>query len=73
MGLCTRSCRIIRLLDITHTNLRHRSDIEQEVNGLYTFDRKEKLEAERVKLLVEKALDSFYNGLDKAAVPQISH
>ncbi|KAM0335151.1 hypothetical protein ACHAQA_000192 [Verticillium albo-atrum] len=36
------------------------ADIEQETNGLYTFDRKEKLDASRVKALIEEALKSFY-------------
>lgn len=38
----------------------NRTDIEQEVNGLYTFDRREKLDAGRVKELLEKALGVFY-------------
>jgi hypothetical protein len=38
-----------------------RTDIEQEVNGLYTFDRKEKLDAEKVKLVMEKAMKLFYS------------
>ncbi|KAM0272172.1 hypothetical protein ACHAQH_008850 [Verticillium albo-atrum] len=36
------------------------ADIEQETNGLYTFDRKEKLDAARVKALIGEALKAFY-------------
>ncbi|PNH54233.1 hypothetical protein VD0003_g3239 [Verticillium dahliae] len=36
------------------------ADIEQETNGLYTFDRKDKLDAARVKALIEEALKAFY-------------
>ncbi|KAH6664373.1 beta-galactosidase [Plectosphaerella plurivora] len=35
-------------------------DIEQEANGLYTFDRKEKLDSARVKSLIDEALEVFY-------------
>lgn len=35
-------------------------DIEQEANGLYTFDRKEKLAAEEVKRLIDESLKMFY-------------
>ncbi|KAM0222946.1 hypothetical protein ACHAQD_003676 [Fusarium lateritium] len=37
------------------------ADIEQEVNGLYTFNREEKLDASRVKAVLDKALQSYYN------------
>ncbi|KAH7361395.1 beta-galactosidase [Plectosphaerella cucumerina] len=39
------------------------ADIEQEANGLYTFDRKEKLDAARVKSLVDEALAVFYEAV----------
>ncbi len=38
-----------------------RTDIEQEANGLYTFDRKEKLEAEKVKKVMDEAVQLFYD------------
>ncbi|KAL1593215.1 hypothetical protein SLS60_010823 [Paraconiothyrium brasiliense] len=38
------------------------TDIEQEVNGLYTLDRKEKLDAKEVKKIVEGVI-KYYNGL----------
>ncbi|CAM1510786.1 Fc.00g082990.m01.CDS01 [Cosmosporella sp. VM-42] len=44
------------------------ADIEQEVNGLYTFDRKEKLDSARVKVLVEQAVASFYDGLKSGEI-----
>ncbi|KAM3504546.1 hypothetical protein MY10362_003508 [Beauveria mimosiformis] len=37
------------------------TDIEQEVNGLYTFDRKEKLDAKKVKTVIDGALKVFYD------------
>lgn len=36
------------------------TDIEQETNGLYTFDRKPKLEASKVKAVVEKAARKYF-------------
>ncbi|KAL2754842.1 glycoside hydrolase family 2 protein [Sodiomyces alcalophilus JCM 7366] len=37
------------------------TDIEQETNGLYNFNRVEKLDSKRVKILVDEALEIFYN------------
>ncbi|KAJ3518467.1 hypothetical protein NM208_g14503 [Fusarium decemcellulare] len=37
------------------------ADIEQEVNGLYTFDREEKLDSTKVKALINDAIQTFYN------------
>ncbi|KAJ6788803.1 hypothetical protein PWT90_02806 [Aphanocladium album] len=37
------------------------TDIEQEANGLYTFDRKEKLDAGKVKAVIDGALMVFYD------------
>ncbi|KAF4984095.1 hypothetical protein FZEAL_634 [Fusarium zealandicum] len=37
------------------------ADIEQEVNGLYTFDREEKLDAAKVKAIITEAIQSFYS------------
>ncbi|KFA78802.1 hypothetical protein S40288_05466 [Stachybotrys chartarum IBT 40288] len=36
------------------------TDIEQEANGLYSFDRKEKLDSTRVKALMEEAMQLYY-------------
>lgn len=40
--------------------LRSRCDVEQEVNGLYTFDREEKVPAEKVKEIMDAAKDHYY-------------
>ncbi|KAK7431643.1 hypothetical protein QQZ08_001861 [Neonectria magnoliae] len=37
------------------------ADIEQEVNGVYTFDRKEKLNSAKVKAIIDGALKAFYD------------
>ncbi|KAF5664533.1 hypothetical protein FDENT_12845 [Fusarium denticulatum] len=37
------------------------ADIEQEVNGLYTFNREAKLDASKVKAVIDKALGAYYN------------
>jgi hypothetical protein len=36
------------------------TDIEQEVNGLYTFDRKPKLNVEKVKDIIDAAKELYY-------------
>lgn len=36
------------------------ADIEQEANGLYSFDRKEKLDSTRVKALMDEAMQAYY-------------
>lgn len=36
------------------------TDIEQEVNGLYTFDRKPKLEAKKVRHIIERVKSLYY-------------
>lgn len=36
------------------------ADIEQETNGLYSFERKEKLDSLRVKALMEEAIQMYY-------------
>ncbi len=43
-----------------------RTDIEQEVNGLYAFDRKEKIPATEVKKIIEKVAKVYYDSLKKA-------
>lgn len=40
------------------------SDIEQEVNGLYSFDRRAKLEPAKVKEIMDAAQD-YYHELHK--------
>jgi hypothetical protein len=42
------------------------ADIEQEVNGLYTFNREEKLDSTKVKALITDAIQTFYNRVNKA-------
>ncbi|KAJ4207519.1 hypothetical protein NW767_002772 [Fusarium falciforme] len=42
------------------------ADIEQEVNGLYTFNREEKLDSTKVKALITDAIQTFYNKVNKA-------
>lgn len=37
-----------------------RTDIEQEANGLYSFDRREKLDAAKVKALMDEAVQVYY-------------
>lgn len=37
-----------------------RCDIEQEVNGLYTFNRKAKVPAAKVRAIMEAAQDYYY-------------
>lgn len=41
------------------------ADIEQEVNGLYTFSREEKLDSAKVKALITDAIQTFYNRVGK--------
>ncbi len=38
----------------------HSTDIEQEVNGLYTFGREEKMESGKVKEVVDAAISMYY-------------
>jgi hypothetical protein len=39
------------------------TDIEQEVNGLYSFDRKEKVDAQGVKAILDSAARSYFDCL----------
>lgn len=39
-------------------------DIEQETNGLYSFQRKEKLNVEKVKIVMEEAQRKYHLGLN---------
>ena len=50
---------------IVWLTLPYRTDIEQEANGMYTFDRKEKLDADKVKAVVDAALQVFYERVSK--------
>ncbi|KAI1761857.1 glycoside hydrolase family 2 protein [Hypoxylon sp. FL1150] len=51
---------------IVYTQL---SDIEQEVNGLYSFDRREKISAVEVKKIVDAARQTYYDSLPKDVLP----
>jgi hypothetical protein len=42
-----------------------RTDIEQEVNGLYSFDRRPKLEVEVVRKINEAACKIYYDQIEK--------
>ncbi|KAI1775601.1 glycoside hydrolase family 2 protein [Hypoxylon cercidicola] len=45
------------------------SDIEQEVNGLYSFDRREKISAVEVKKIVDAAKQMYFDSLPKDVLP----
>lgn len=50
-----------------------RSDIEQEVNGVYSFDRKAKIDPTRVKALFDRAAKKYLDGHSTyASVSEIS-
>lgn len=54
-NVCTRpQCRLSAILILT------RCDLEQEVNGLYTFDREEKIPAVEVKAIIDAAQRYYY-------------
>jgi hypothetical protein len=40
-----------------------RCDIEQEVNGLYSYDRKAKVPVDKVKAIMDAASDYYYQHL----------
>jgi hypothetical protein len=57
-------------LYIHHDNLADfldRTDIEQEVNGLYSFDRRPKLDVEAVRRINEAACKLYYEQIEKGA------
>lgn len=54
----------VLLCELTIVN---RTDIEQEANGLYTFDRREKLNADKVKAVIHGALKVFYDRVAKTS------
>lgn len=64
MGLFIRSCTFplsaSPLLVLGRTN-DNRSDIEQEVNGLYSIHRQEKVPAENVRAIMDSAREYYYN------------
>ena len=41
------------------------TDIEQEVNGLYSFDRREKIDAAEVKKIMDRAAKMYLDGVAK--------
>lgn len=67
MPLFTRSCNQLPCprakIDGALTQSR-RTDIEQEANGLYSFDRREKLDTRRVKAVIDEAVQAFYARVD---------
>lgn len=44
-----------------------RCDIEQEVNGLYTYDRKAKVPVAKVKVIMDAAQDYYYQHVQSHA------
>lgn len=53
------------MFELDANDTAYRADIEQEVNGLYTFDRKEKLDSSRVKALMDDGMRIFYERVNK--------
>lgn len=59
--LCTLSCKFTSCKPLTlHANRFFSSDIEQEVNGFYSFNREEKLDSTKVKAVFDDAMARFY-------------
>lgn len=48
--------------------LAYRTDIEQEVNGLYAFDRRPKLDVDTVKEINEAACRLYYAQIGKEGI-----
>jgi hypothetical protein len=46
------------------------TDIEQETNGLYTYDRRAKLPAGKVREIVERAVETYLSGAVQSAKPR---
>lgn len=46
------------------------TDIEQETNGLYTYDRQAKLPAEKVRAIVERAAQTYLSSAVQSAKPR---
>lgn len=44
-------------------NFRNRTDIEQEVNGVYSYDRKAKIDPARLKAVFDKGAEIYLGGL----------
>lgn len=69
MASSTRSCKFRLTISNKRRFANHfilcRTDIEQEVNGLYSFDRKEKIPAAEVKKLFDSAAKVYYDSLKK--------
>jgi hypothetical protein len=68
VALCTLNCKSHRKLafsvcscmTLSSDRCIRRTDIEQEANGLYSFNRKEKIEAGRVKSIMEAARAAYF-------------
>ena len=58
MVLCILRCMFLSVCDECMLTLCS-CDIEQEVNGVYTPDRKEKLDATEVKKVVERVMEKY--------------
>lgn len=41
----------------------HRTDIEQEVNGVYSYDRRAKIDPARLKAVFDKGAEIYLGGL----------
>jgi hypothetical protein len=50
----------VALIGLAKPILLNRTDIEQEVNGLYTFGRKKKIDSDKVKEAVDAAISMYY-------------
>ena len=62
LGLCIRSCKFDNIRKGNdRANEGDRADIEQEVNGLYSFDRKAKLDVAQVRAINERAQKEYYS------------
>lgn len=62
MDLCILSCKSFLECPPTssHANIRSSYDVEQEVNGLYSYGRKAKIPAEKVKAIIDGAQAYYY-------------
>lgn len=45
----------------------YRTDIEQETNGLYSFNREAKMDPAKVKAVIDGAMEEYYKATPKTA------
>jgi len=45
----------------------YRTDIEQETNGLYSFNREAKMDPAKVKAVIDNAMAEYYKATPKTA------